>query len=204
MLISNHELERLRQYQPKLNQEPSKLSAAVAIVLRDGDNGTEFLLMQRAKHDADPWSGQMAFPGGKVEQADASSMAAAIRETAEEVAVELQEQDYIGQIDDIYGHNISSKNNLHISCYVFKPEHELSPSGNHEVADIVWMPISFLNDANNAHDFYHPKDPSMKMPAVMINVDREQVLWGLSLRMLQMMFEILDKPFTPSTYTYTK
>ena len=56
MILTQHDLELLRQYQPKLNEEPSSLSAAVAIVLRDGDDGTEFLLMQRAKHDADPVS----------------------------------------------------------------------------------------------------------------------------------------------------
>ena len=47
MIMTQHDLELLRQYQPKLNEEPSSLSAAVAIVLRDGVDGTEFLLMQR-------------------------------------------------------------------------------------------------------------------------------------------------------------
>ena len=68
-----------------------------------------------------------------------------------------------------------------------------------EVADIVWLPLSFLDDGNNTHDFYHPKDASLKMPAVMIDSDKEQVLWGLSLRMLHMLFEILGRPLTTST-----
>ena len=196
MIMTQHDLELLRQYQPKLNEEPSSLSAAVAIVLRDGVDGTEFLLMQRAKHDADPWSGQMAFPGGKVESSDVSRRAAAMRETAEELSVDLNDEDYIGQIDDIYGNNISSKASLHLSCFIFKPERKLSPLGNHEVADIVWLSASYLNDAKNAHEFYHPKDNSLRMPAVMIDSDKEQILWGLSLRMIQRLFEIVGKPLS--------
>ena len=196
MIMTQHDLELLRQYQPKLNEEPSSLSAAVAIVLRDGDDGTEFLLMQRAKHDADPWSGQMAFPGGKVETSDVSRRAAAMRETAEELSVDLKDEDYIGQIDDIYGNNISSKASLHLSCFIFKPKRKLSPLGNHEVADIVWLSASYLNDAKNEHEFFHPKDSSLRMPAVMIDSDKKQILWGLSLRMIQRLFEIVGKPLS--------
>ena len=38
--------------------------AAVAIVLRQGDPGLEFLLIKRAEREGDPWSGQVALPGG--------------------------------------------------------------------------------------------------------------------------------------------
>src|SRR5687767_9515898 len=38
--------------------------AAVALILRDGKAGIELLFIRRAEHPQDPWSGQMAFPGG--------------------------------------------------------------------------------------------------------------------------------------------
>ena len=41
--------------------------AAVALVLRDGPSGIELLFIRRADHPEDPWSGQMAFPGGRSE-----------------------------------------------------------------------------------------------------------------------------------------
>ncbi|MBX2849792.1 MAG: CoA pyrophosphatase [Acidiferrobacterales bacterium] len=194
MKLSQQDLQILRRYRPKLNHQQGTVSAATAIILRDSDKGTEFLLMQRAIHDADPWSGQMSFPGGKVEATDLSKKAAAIRETAEEVSIQLLEAEYIAQLDDIFGQNISSKSSLHLSSFVFKTDRELAPKGNHEVADLVWLPMSFLNESDNAHEFYHPRDASMKMPAVLIDQQKSQILWGLSLRMLKMLYAIVDKP----------
>ena len=199
MFISHQDLEILRLYQPKLRHEPSTISAAIAIILRDTASATEFLLIQRAIHKTDPWSGQMAFPGGKVEASDASQKATAIRETVEEVAIELTDEDYVGQLDDIYGQNLSSKSSLHISCFVFKLSHDLVPKGNYEVADCVWLPLSYLDDTDNAHEINHPKDGTMKMPAVMINQDKKQILWGLSLRMLGMLFAVINKPISATT-----
>ena len=194
MYISNAELDVLRAYQAKSKSTEALMRAAVAIILRDTDHGTEFLLMQRAKHDADPWSGQMSFPGGKIEAKDESPKAAAIRETQEEVGAYLEESDYIGQLDDIYGLKVNGVFSVHVSCFIFKPSSDLKLTANHEVADLVWLPTSYLGDLKHAHDYKHPSDPALSMPAVLINQEKEQVLWGLSLRMLAIMYEILQRP----------
>lgn len=170
------------------------MRAAVAIILRDGEQGTEFLLMQRTKHHQDPWSGQMAFPGGKIDPQDASAKAAAIREAREEVGLELGEDDYIGQLDDLYGLKVNNKYRVHVACFVFKPAKKLVPEGNYEVADLVWLPISYLDNPAHAYEYFHPKDTAQRMPAVLIDQDKEQILWGLSLRMLSMFYELIDRP----------
>src|ERR1700682_285931 len=43
--------------------------AAVAAVLRAGTTGPEILFIERAKREGDPWSGHMAFPGGRRDDA---------------------------------------------------------------------------------------------------------------------------------------
>src|SRR5258706_15931093 len=47
--------------------DPPSSRAAVALILRDGPQGIEVLFIRRAEHPQDPWSGQMAFPGGRAE-----------------------------------------------------------------------------------------------------------------------------------------
>ncbi|MBX2848227.1 MAG: CoA pyrophosphatase [Acidiferrobacterales bacterium] len=194
--LSLEHIETLRAYQPRKRSQASLMKAAVAMILRDGSNGTEVLLMQRAFHPKDPWSGQMAFPGGKIEQSDSCSKAAAMREALEEVGANLDGEDYVGRLDDLYGLKVNNVFSVHIACYVFKPKRSLDLIPNEEVADMVWLPLSYLSDRDNAHDFVHPSEPSLTMPAVMINATKQQILWGLSLRMLVNFHNVLDAPMT--------
>jgi hypothetical protein len=69
-----------------LSEGPAPGRAAVAIVLRDVEDGPQVLLIRRAEHVGDPWSGHMAFPGGREDPEDESLLATAIRETREELA----------------------------------------------------------------------------------------------------------------------
>ena len=168
------------------------MQAAVAIVLRDGEQGTEFLMMQRAIHDDDPWSGQMAFPGGKIDPQDDSPRHAAERETLEEVGLALTDPDYVGQLDDLYGLKVNNRFSVHVSCFIYKPLGEFELRGNYEVADMVWVSMKFLNEQDNAIDFYHPHDESVRMPAVLIDRSKDQILWGLSLRMLSILYSLVE------------
>ena len=193
-LIDEHHLDLIRNYQAKTKPRENLIKAAVSIVLRNSSNGPEFLLIQRAKHENDPWSGQMAFPGGKYETSDKHYRHTAIRETQEEVGLQLTDNDFIGQIDDVYGIKANGSLSVHIACYVFKIDRDITLKPNHEVADLVWLPLSFLQSPENSHEYYHPHDMSLKMPAILINQQKEQILWGLSLRMLYILYGILGVP----------
>ena len=65
--------------------------ASVALIFRSTENGgKELLFIQRARREGDPWSGDMAFPGGRLQPEDASARAAAERETLEETGMDLR------------------------------------------------------------------------------------------------------------------
>lgn len=64
--------------------------AAVALVLRGGAEGAELLVIKRSEAERDHWSGHMALPGGREEPEDESLEATAVRETFEEVGLNLR------------------------------------------------------------------------------------------------------------------
>ena len=53
--------------------EPRAGRAAVAIMVREGSDATEMLMIRRATREGDPWSGHMGFPGGRRDPEDASN-----------------------------------------------------------------------------------------------------------------------------------
>ena len=82
--------------------EPFK-EAAVALILRPrADDDLDLLLIRRASRAGDPWSGQIGLPGGRFSEGDASLEATALRETAEEVGLDLRAHGHVlGVLDEL-------------------------------------------------------------------------------------------------------
>ena len=131
---------RLAGHKPQKVDIAAKKQAAVALILRAGKNEPEVLLIQRAEHEKDPWSGDLGFPGGRIEPSDASPRAAAERETMEEVGLTLTADNYLGQSDDMAGLTLS----VRISCFVYHVGHQETLTLNEEVFDYFWVPFSTL------------------------------------------------------------
>lgn len=165
-------------------------TAAVAAVFRSGANGTELLFIQRATKDSDPWSGHMAFPGGRTDPGDTDSHFTAERETLEEVDLDLAGVRRLGSLDDLVpGRHLQA---VHAQAYWLDGDRPtLTP--NYEVAATVWVPLSMLADKARYIEYYYPLSDS-SWPGIQLD-EPSQVVWGLTLRFLADLFRRLDTPF---------
>ena len=119
---------RLKDRQPRLYTGEAKRRAAVAAVLRQGPLDTEVLFIRRAERQGDPWSGQMAFPGGRAEQGDADLLATAVRETREEIGVDLlTAAEFMGALDEVRAMARMRPMNLAITPFVFRLREAFDP-----------------------------------------------------------------------------
>jgi len=170
--------------------EVARHRAAVAAILRERVGGPEVLLIRRAERAGDPWSGHMAFPGGRASEDDPDLLATAIRETREEVGLDLEGSDVLGRLDDLPAVARGKRTGLVIAPYVFAIEKEPSLALNYEVAEAVWTPLEPLVSGASATTFaYAWEGQTLSLPALRVGA---HVVWGLTYQMLRMLFDAID------------
>ncbi len=160
--------------------------SAVAIILRAGEDGAEVLMIKRAEREGDPWSGHMAFPGGRMETDDDHGRATAERETREEIGIELEAAGHcIGRLSDIVSRPHVGRRPMVVTPYVYRVQKLPVPRINHEVAEVVWVPLAFLGDRGNREQMqWKVRGVAIKLPCYFYEGRR---IWGLSLAMLDEM-----------------
>jgi len=167
--------------------------AAVALVLRDGAAGVELLFIRRADHPEDPWSGQMAFPGGRSEPGDADLRATAVRETEEEIGVDLaREAEYLGALDEVRAMARLRPVDLAIAPFVFRLRRAAALRPNHEVRSLHWIPLEELAREERRSTMDYPSAGStLQFPCLRVE---DVVIWGLTYRMFLGFQERLAAP----------
>ena len=171
--------------------------AAVAMVLRPADPGPDVLFIERARHEGDPWSGHMAFPGGRVDPGAAPARAAAERETLEEVGVSLRGAELLGRLDDKQG-NPRTHSTLVISAFVYALSEPQELVTNHEVEQALWFPLRELLEPRN-HVLYPARD-ALEFPGIQVGEPDRHIVWGLTYSFLEGFFEALGRPL-PDRWT---
>jgi 8-oxo-dGTP pyrophosphatase MutT (NUDIX family) len=115
----------------------------VAIVLRTGASGLETLLMTRAEHALDPWSGHVSLPGGRQGPLDADLFATALRETAEETGLDLASQSVlVCALAPVRARARGRELDLDVSPFVFRACGELEPRPGPEARELFWLPLA--------------------------------------------------------------
>jgi len=193
---------RLNDHEPEsFAPENNTREAAVAVILRDvllrgNGHDTEMLFIKRSEKKGDPWSGHMAFPGGHRDPVDTDLKAAAIRETFEEIGLDLSHADYLGPLDQQRAMPRGRPLNMLIAPHVFELEGDPDFSANYEVDEVVWTSLKPMV-TGECHD---TETKLMAGKPTIFNgyrLERGHFVWGLTYRMVKSFFSMLDPAWKP-------
>lgn len=170
--------------------EPRSGRAAVAIMVREGSEATEILMIRRATREGDPWSGHMGFPGGRRDPEDASNFSCALRETREEIGVDLSQWGTpLGELSDVNTGWRKDRPEMLVTPFIFQVSELPVLTPNYEVDDVVLVPLHFLmNEANREPLEWDWKGKKMETDSYLYDSYR---IWGLSLMMIDEMTGLL-------------
>ena len=167
--------------------------SAVTLLLREENDDLQVFMIQRAEREGDPWSGHMAFPGGRMDPEDASSYAAAVRECWEEVGFEPEKSEdasYIGRLSEMPTHVSTGRHQMYVTPFVFWLTKTPNFETNYEVADTIWVPLTFLANADNREKMrWQRHGYDVDLPCYIYESKR---IWGLSLGMLDELLGLLN------------
>jgi 8-oxo-dGTP pyrophosphatase MutT (NUDIX family) len=183
-------LERLaRHVAPPDEPDPTHRRSAVAVVMRRGDPGLELLLMRRVEHPEDPWSGQVSLPGGHVDPGDASLLHAAVRETREEVGVDLEQHArLLCRLAPVPAVGRGKVLPMDVTPFAFETTAAVDPRPGPEAAEVFWLPLARAAAGElDASYPYRRGDETLELPCWRFE---ERVVWGLTYRMVCGLLEV--------------
>lgn len=175
----------------RLDEVEEVRRAAVALLVRLGDGTSlELLLIKRADYASDPWSGHVALPGGRQEPTDPSLLDTAIRETREEIGVDIAEHGAMLGVLDELGPSSPRLPPLSILPHVAVVERSLPLTLSPEVASAFWVPLETLRHPTASREV--DLDLATGVMRVSSLSYKEHIIWGLTERILRQFFALLD------------
>ncbi len=163
---------------------PGVIETSVSVMLAPGKSGLDLLFIRRAEREGDPWSGHIGLPGGRREPGDASLLATAIRETREEIGVELAQDDLLGALEDLKP-TMPTSPQLIIRPFVFGLGERPHAGVSAEVAESFWVPLNSLAPCDGRTTILI-KGQKLEVPCFQVpGLPGGLVVWGLTYRILR-------------------
>jgi 8-oxo-dGTP pyrophosphatase MutT (NUDIX family) len=171
-----------RVLKPVSEIRETEVAAAVALLLKPTHRDLEILLVKRARSVRDPWSGQMAFPGGKRDSRDRDLLQTAIRETFEETSIDLHNGCCI--LGALESTRSGAEPNLLVAPFVILVKDDPAIKLSRELAGHLWIPLKSLSACKRT-----ARMPFGETPAYVV---KGHVVWGLTYRILEQLFKALE------------
>ncbi len=169
------------------------IPAAVMIVIKYFKDCNYILFIKRPDVEWDPFSGHMAFPGGKNKKEDKDLLETAYRETLEETGIDLKiSGQLLGRLDDCKPNNPTARN-IVVTPYISYLDKKVSIIPNYEVDEALWIPISHLKNESNLEILYKSRDG--KIIEDYNYRFNDYVIWGMTGRVLHQFLELFSELF---------
>lgn len=149
------------------------------MLLHDEPAGPRVLLMKRAEREGDPWSGHISLPGGRFELTDRDLLATAIRETHEELAIDLTGTRLLGQLEPLHPRT-SGPSGIEVTPFVFATPAAVEPQCGPEALAAFWLPLEIAASGAIDGTYTYPGS-AMTFPSWTYE---GHVIWGLTMRIL--------------------
>ncbi len=99
----------------------------------------------------------------------------------------------LGRLDDVEGAP-PGFDSLVVSAFVYHLDRRSPPTLNHEVRDVLWVPLAHLQDGSRRVPFYWPREQrSTHYPGILVGAPERHVVWGLTYRFLELFFVALGR-----------
>lgn len=155
--------------------EEQDADAAVALVLKTVNQDFKVLFVKRVENPTDPWSGQMALPGGKRDSKDKDLKQTVVRETSEETNINILHRcRFLGVMETLRS---TQRPDMKILPFVILLEHEPSIKLSEELEGFVWISLEELVRHKGIVKFSFGESPAY--------IVGNSIIWGLTYRILE-------------------
>jgi 8-oxo-dGTP pyrophosphatase MutT (NUDIX family) len=159
--------------------DPDPTWAAVAVIVAPAPDA--ILLIRRSERSGDPWSGHIALPGGRQDRLDPDLLGTAIRETREEVGIQLERGHLVGSLEAVVPRTPVLPP-IAVRPFVFLLDRRPLLALNSEVASATWIEVDHLLQPST----HHPVQLEVAGTPRLVQAYQleEGVIWGLTERIL--------------------
>jgi len=179
--------ERLTDLKSAIGPPPRSAKGAVAVILR-GRSAVEVLVIERSEREGDPWSGQLAFPGGRRSRGDRTPLDTVRRETKEEVGLSLSRNARL--LGWLLARAPGNRVEWVVVPFVFALTRPARLITGPEVARALWAPLDGLPATLHRAVIPLPGG-DLELPAFEVG---GLPLWGFSFRVLCDLFDLVGWP----------
>ncbi len=150
----------------------------------DAHPGPRVLLMKRIERAGDPWSGHISLPGGGVSKTDPDLLTTAIRETHEELGIELEGTRLLGTLPRLKPF-MSGPAGVEVTPFVFVTHAAVEPQCGPEAVSAFWLPVELAGSGAIDAQYTYPGTERM-FPSWQY---QDYTIWGLTWRILRDLIE---------------